>query len=179
MHWNDWLNAFVNTPYGSISRKSMLTLFVKDGLYPFMTAQGYTWASDVNGVKSALATGMFLNQSKPYLSSDWSRVDVLNTDHMPEDKDHYDHVMDRELWWQFWQMWGHWDDVIDDSLHMRYQIEAFVWTQLDIGGSAQTATVNLLFEEEGQQEEGDNHRRHDDVYIREAAESNEWGGYRR
>jgi len=180
MSWNDWLNEPIDTAYGTTKRQSMIHLFVSSGLVPFIQSEGYEWNRDVDWIQSVIATGLYENQNKHNLQSKWPAP--TNTDFAQEDVDHFEHVMDSDKWDAFWLNWGYWADVDSDlpyGLERRLDIQAMVWQHIDLARSKQTKIVDTLMEEDEPQDEGGNGRRHEDVYIRDASESNEWGGYRR
>ena len=86
-----------------------------------------------------------------------------------------------EAWEVFWGTWGGWTDVHVDSWRggdRRIDIAHYMWTQINLEGSPQTRVVN---ESMGWYEEyGDDiAASREDVYLREAADSGEWGGYRK
>lgn len=180
MSWTQWLHANIDTPYGMVQRRAMLHMFVKDGLVPFLRAHGYELRGSVQWIQSAIASGLYDSRRKHTLESKWPAP--TNVDEDPEDYDHFHQVIDQEAWKGFWENWGAWEDVDGASQfgpERRLDIEFFVWNHIDLGISPQTKVVDRLFEEEEPQEEGGFGRRHEDIYIREVAESNEWGGYRR
>lgn len=181
MKWNDWLEEYVSTPYGDIARKTMLHMFVKEGLKPFVERHGYRWAKGVNEIQSALATGLYLNRARPHVASDWSGIPSYTEAALHEDADQFTMLFTWTTWEPFWANWGHWDDVSADTNYgrdRRMDIENFVWSQLDLANSAQTRVVDEFLEDENQ-DDGERRRRLDDAYLRESAESGEWGGYRR
>ena len=178
--WDDWLKMDIETARGPMPRSAMIERFVRDGLMPYVKEKGYEWTGDLNRIKSALASGLHANQMRHRADSVWPTP--TNGDYIKEDLEHFEMVFDSSGWDAFWDNWGGWEDVDSESqygLERRVDIQNFVWEHLDINASKQTAVVNRIFEEEEQQEDGDNRRRHDDVYVRDMAESNEWGGYRR
>lgn len=180
MSWKQWLNTDITTAYEMMPRHEMIHAFVKHGLIPFIQSQGYEFNGDLNRVKSIVASGLYNNQFKHNLDSKWPAPS--NNDYCDEDADHFSMVVDLDKWDTFWENWGTWEDVDPDSRYgpeRRLDIQAFVWDHINLANSKQTQIVNRFFEDEEPQEEGGYGRRHEDVYIREVAESNEWGGYRR
>lgn len=124
------------------------------------------------------------------LDSEWD-IGLENTDYLPEERDHYYTVMDRAIWDNFWTGWSHWEDVSEHNwrgLDRRADIEDYCWTQLDLDRSSQTKRILFILgidEEAITAEEGragrNKHRSKgsDDVYIKEATDSGQFGGYRK
>ena len=180
MSWNDWLNEPIDTVYGTTTRQSMIHLFVSKGLFPFIQSEGYEWNRDVDWIQSVVASGLYASQGKHNLQGQWPAP--TNTDFAQEDIDQFEHTVDSDKWEAFWENWGGWDDVDADSqsgIERRLDIQAMVWQHIDVANSKQTKVVDAMFDDGEPQEDGGNGRRHEDVYIRDASESNEWGGYRR
>jgi hypothetical protein len=180
MSWEQWLNKEIESAYGPVPRRQMIHEFVKYGLIPFIQAQGYQLNGDLKRIQSILATGLYENQFKHNLESTW--LAPTNEEYDEEDLDHFNMVMDLNKWDDFWENWGAWEDVDPDSRlgpERRLDIQNFVWQHVDVAGSKQTKIVDKFFEEDEPQDEGGYSRRHEDVYIRDMSESNEWGGYRR
>jgi hypothetical protein len=180
MSWSDWLNENIETAYESVPRGEMIHIFVKYGLRPFIQSQGYQLKGDLKKIKSLIASGLYDSRFKHRLESKWPAPS--NVEYDQEDLDHFNLILDLDKWEAFWENWGAWEDVDSNSrfgLERRLDIQAFVWDHIDIESSKQTEIVNRFFEEDEPHEEGGNGRRHEDVYIRDVTESNEWGGYRR
>jgi hypothetical protein len=180
--WNAWLNETVGWRNEYVPRRVAIHHFVKYGLIPFVNSKGYTFACSLSALQSRIATGFYNNQGLSCSESDW-RIAVANNDYLEQDVDHYWHIMHSDVWARFWKTWGVWADVSEDSWRgsdRRIDIECFVWTQLNLERSVQTRVVNELvgIYEDYSEERGHHHAR-EDVYLREAADSGEWGGYRR
>jgi hypothetical protein len=182
MKWTEWLDEFITTPYGDIPRRTMLHRFVRYGLKPLVEAHGYRWAKGINDIQSALATGLYLNHEKPLMISDWTTIPTYTGDAIQEDADQFNLIFTWDVWDPFWSTWGSWEDVATDTNYgadRRIDIQAFIWGQLDLHNSAQTQVVDEFIDDGNDHDESERRRRHDDVYIRDSAESGEWGGYRR
>jgi len=180
MSWAKWLQQDIQTAYGPICRREMIHIFTKCGLIPFIRSQGYEMNGDIKQIQSMLASGLYDSQFKHNLESKWPAP--TNTEYEEEDSDHFHMILDLNKWDAFWENWGSWEDVDPDSRfgpERRLDIQAFVWNHVDVSSSRQTKIVNRFFEDDEPQEEGGHGRRHEDSYIREMSESNEWGGYRR
>ncbi len=118
------------------------------------------------------------------MGSDW-RFGELMTEWAEEDLWHWQHVISEQEWDGFWSDWGSWVDVNPDiswrGQDRRDDIQAYCWTQIDLEHSAQTQIVNEMmgYWEADEPPSGGQQNRHDDVYLKESAESGQWGGYRR
>jgi hypothetical protein len=196
MEWEDWLKETVYSGRGQTeedevtyySRARMIRLFVKEGLTPLFESHGYVFKRPPQTLCSRIATGLYENEGKHMLDSDWS-IGLENTDYLPEEKDHYYTVLDRAVWDRFWSSWAHWDDVSEHNwrgLDRRADIEEYCWTQLDLDRSPQTKRILFILgidEEALTAAEGGRNKHHqkgsDDVYIKEATESGQFGGYRK
>jgi hypothetical protein len=124
------------------------------------------------------------------LESDWS-FEIENTDYIPEEKDHYYHIMNHSVWDRLWRKWEFWEDIREDTfrgLDRRRDIEEYCWTQINLEASPQTRKIMdmLGIYEDGSSNENGAYRSNkdhiktmDDIYLREAIESGQYGGYRR
>lgn len=199
MEWEDWLQEPLlwSTPEDSgVPRCRIITNFVKEGLIPLFKSRGYLFKCDAKTLCSRIATLLYNNQERSSLESDWS-FGQENTDHLPEEKDHYYHIMNHSVWDRFWSKWIYWDDISPNTFRgedRRRDIEEYCWTQLDLEGSPQTRKIlDMLgiYEDTGGIDGGnhwhgqswksnkDHQKTVDDVYLKEAIESGQFGGYRR
>jgi hypothetical protein len=193
MDWERWLQetVYIGTgPETECWRARMIRLFVKDGLIPLFESHGYVFKRPPATLCSRIATGLYENEGKHMLDSDW-RIGLENTDHLPEERDHYNTVLDRTIWDKFWSTWSHWEDVSEHSwrgLDRRADIEDYCWTQLDLERSPQTKRIlfilgideDAIAAEEARGSRNKHHQKgSDDVYIKEASESGQFGGYRK
>jgi hypothetical protein len=191
MQWNRWLSEKIHSGWGDfqsdgVARHIVLREFVINGLYPWVESMGYRWAVVPAVLASRIATGLYNNRNARHLLSEW-RIAPENTDYSEEDSDHYSMILSQEAWARFWSVWGHWDDVSPDTergIEHRYDIQEYVWTQLNLKQSRQTSILeNLLGLSDEYYEELYGHsaakQRSSDQYVKDAAESNEWGGIRK
>lgn len=191
MDWDDWLNEPLRWDVNKeLPRYRIIYRFVNDGLIPLFNSRGYRFKRDSQTICSRIATGLFNNQGKHYLDSDWE-FGQENTDYIPEEKEHYHFILSSEHWEYFWNSWGNWDDVAKDfyrGLDRRMDIEEYCWTQLELDKSEQTKRIlDMLGIDEdvlndspkgGKGNKG-HHSKTDDIYLKEAVESGQYGGYRR
>lgn len=185
--WQEWLEEELQVGLEWVRRRKLIHQFVVHGLIPLLKEHGYTMHGSNDQIQSYLASGLFANRHKHLCDSDWSGIPFLNKAPFGEDLDHYNHVLDQRVWDQFWDGWSYWEDVSTETPRgwdRRQDIQNFVWSQLNLEESPQTIVVteHIWGDEEPSEENDYHHRRTDrkeDSYLRDAAESNEWGGYRR
>jgi hypothetical protein len=188
MSWNDWLNEFIEwDSLYHVPRRVAISRFVRNGLLPFIESKGYRVGCNANVLQSRIATGLYINQDECAMGSKWDFARI-NDDYLEHDIDHYWHVIDREAWDGFWEQWGTWTDVSLDSWRgpdRRMDIEHYMWTQINLQGSLQTQVVNERIgwyddhPEDWHAMKAASAAAQEDVYMREARESGEWGGYRK
>ena len=178
--WNEWLNELVAWDVNDeLPRRAAIYHLCKRGLVPFLASHGYTIEVSVKELGSRIATGLFINRGKHTYDSNWSFGYVEEFSNNCEYRDRYYHVIDSDEWSKFWEIWGTWSDLDADSfrgLDRRLDIQEYMWTQICHERSYQTGIVNEFLGIEGEDvSEYDNR----DTYLKDAAESNEWGGYRK
>jgi hypothetical protein len=180
--WIDWLEEHVTWDgVEVIPRRRAIHRFVKGGLVPFLTYHGYAIDVRMTDLCSRIATGLYVNQGLSCMASKWDFCSV-NNDYLEDDLRRYWHVIDTDRWASFWERWGVWSDV--DPMRWRGEdrridIQEYAWTQINLERSVQTRIVNEflgIWEDSG--EDVVNNSR-EDMYLREAKESGEWGGYRK
>ena len=173
MKFEQWLNAYVRVDECVIvRRKEWITNFVKNGLYPWIKSKGYNWHVPESYIKNCIATGLYENKNKSYLSSNWN-YSAYNTDANTHYKDHFYHVLNLNEWDKFWKIWGNMSDLSEDSHRgqdRRFDIQEFVWGQLDLESSFQTNIINELLEDLPDDDYDDKKVNRVDIYIQEAQE---------
>jgi len=181
-NWNIWLDELVFWDnYEYIPRRAAIGRFCRNGLIQFLQKHGYEVQINPKQLGARIATGLYKNRNKSILDSDWSSFGPIENNYNSEEyKDHYYHIVDSDRWDYFWSIWGIWSDVDLDEYRgwdRRMDIQDYIWTQLSLELSPQTQTINELLGifYEDIVEDGDGR----DVYLRDMAESNEWGGIRR
>lgn len=178
--WKEWLYETVSWGMDCMPRYKAIHHFVVKGLMPFIQSNGYVLACSPRALQSRIATGLYNNRGKSCVESNW-RIALENTDYVEHDEGQYWHVLSPEKWEAFWGRWGGWTDVHRDGWRgedRRVDIAHYVWTQINLEASPQTRVVNESmgwYEEYGEDAGGGR----EDVYLREAADSGEWGGYRK
>ena len=191
MKWNDWLQQSVEWKHGleTMPRWKAIRRFVEEGLVPFVKSHGYSIRPDLRSLTNCIATGLYENEAKSTSESSWN-YQHHNITPLEEDETQWYFVLGPQEWAAFWAAWGQWVDISEESWRGRdrqIDIEAFIWTQIDLLASRQTAYVNswMEYDEEGLIRSANmaatapQQSAREDIYLREAAESGEWGGYRR
>jgi len=160
-----------------VPRRIAIYRFVVNGLYPFLNANGYSLYQTPREFATSIGTLLYLNRGASCLDSHPAVLDDAAKEYM-EERQHFYHVLDWRKWQEFWNVWGVWEDVsLEDSrgADRRIDIQEFCWSHIDIEYSRQSTVVKELMGLVDETSTG----RGEDSYLREAAESNEWGGYRK
>ena len=190
--WWEWLREPTDwSGVTTLPRHKGIKLFVKEGLVPLLQDRGYRLRGNAQELYSKIANGLYENEGKSHVESNWS-FGHLNTDYIQEEKWHFYDVLDSLVWEDFWNYWGQWSEFSEESergLDRRYDIEAYVWTQINVEGSPQTKYILSRLGIAGDTMDGGSHIagrimsgdtfKGEDTYLREAAESGEYDGYRR
>ena len=178
MNADTWLHEMVEWDSAEyIPRRIAIYRFVVYGLYPFLTANGYALLSNEKDFVTSIGTMLYLQRDASCLDSHPLLIQGARRDCI-EDKQHFYHVLGWSKWQNFWNEWGIWQDVSLDyerGEDRRIDIQEFCWLHIDLDSSSQSLIVkeHMGLLEENMTGKGE------DVYLREAAESNEWGGYRK
>ena len=181
MNWEDWLNETVTWDlYDDIPRRTAIYRLCKMGLIPFLASHGYVVEVPLKLLGSRIATGLYMNRGRRSFESNWEfgyqearKVDCPY-------KVHYAHVIDTEEWHKFWKFWGTWHDVDAELMYgidRQYDIQEYMWTQISQDKSHHTRIVDELLGIEVGEDVSEYENR--DTYLKESAESNEWGGRRK
>jgi hypothetical protein len=172
--FRNWLNTIVcwdDVEY--ISRHTAIKRFVYKGLYPFIESHGYVIRGDAKTLTSAITTLLYKNRGTSCLNAKVFASSKANEYH---DKSYFYHVISQAKWDSFWDAWSVWSDLNDwRGEDRRIDIQEYCWSQIDLDESPQTRVVDELL---SYSDESPTNARGDDTYLREAAESNEWGGIR-
>jgi hypothetical protein len=181
-NWEDWIRERIHwNGFEIVPRSTCIRIFVKDGLVPFLRKKGYRLAVSEKEFANQIANGLFDSAGKSTVATRWN-VQARNTDCKIEDVWHWSHVLDDDVWEEFWSIWGHWEDVSLDSYRgqdRRIDIRWHVWTQIDLANSPEWIAQNEEDEAESPKERRTTAARADDTYLREAVESGQYDGWRR
>jgi hypothetical protein len=167
MKFDEWLNAPVRNGTSLVKRATWIRKFVGSGLYPWLKSKGYAWAVSERTLANCIATGLYENMGLSCIASVWD-YPTPNSDFHQDDKMHFYHVVSLDEWDKFWLVWREMDDVSDDSPRgqdRRFDIQDFVWGQLDLENSRQTQILDEILEEPMEEEEWRSNRV--DIYIQE------------
>ena len=171
MKWHDTIVCWNTVDY--IPRHVAIWRFVSKGLYPFIQSNGYVIKGDVKTFSAVITKLFYMNRG---VSSILAPMRLTPSENDKHDKIHFYHVLSQDKWDSFWDIWSLWSDLTDwRGEDRRIDIQEYCWSQIDLDESPQTRVVDELL---SYPEETGNTGKADDVYLREAAESNEWGGFR-
>jgi hypothetical protein len=166
MSFQEWLNAPVEDDH-TVKRGEWIRDFVNNGLYPFIKSKGYNWAISEKHLANCIATGLYDNIGVSCIASIWD-YPAPNSGGHQDDKNHFYHVVSLDEWDKFWLVWGRATDLSDESPRgqdRRFDIQEFVWGQLDLENSRQTQLLDDMLEEPVDEEEWRSNRV--DIYIQE------------
>jgi hypothetical protein len=173
MPWLDEIVCWDGVEY--LPRYKALWRFVSKGLYPFLLKNGYVLQLDVKEFSSGIATLLYVNRGRSCLDKDCYPTVPCSLEE-EDHKAHFYHVLSQERWDLLWMEWSLWCDLQGDRAQDRQiDIQEYCWSQLNLDESSQTRVVEESLDT---LEESSYVGRGEDVYLREAAESNEWGGFR-
>jgi hypothetical protein len=178
MNWENWLREIVTWGLTEeIPRHVAIRRLCKYGLIPFLNSHGYVLGINHIQLGSRIATGLYKNINKNGADSNWSFGLVINNRMCEEYEDQYRSIIDQDAWDAFWETWGCWSDFDPDTHYgwdRQMDVQYDIWSQIHAEGSKHTAAIDEMFRNEYETE-------HDsrDSYLKDVAESNEWGGYRK
>lgn len=132
--WNEWCNQEVihdNSEY--VKRKYLILELAAEGLIPFLKKNGYVLGCDYKRLAECIARSLYFKKTSH---------EALNYEYRDEDYERYYHVLDDDTWSEFWEGWGNWCDVDENSVSAKEGIRFCVWTLLDLYNSPQTTVVD-------------------------------------
>ena len=178
-----WLEEPIYSNTEIVSRKKCIYQFVSNGLLHWIQENGYCWGVSTKTLLNTIATGLYENQHKCHIESEWN-YPIVNNDYSDEEKDHYYHHLDTDMWRRFWSRWGNWSDVSTDSFRgqdRRLDIQEFVWGQLNLSDSPQINILNEMLYDESYDNDiiVDKKQNRTDIYLQDMAEYGGYGGYRK
>lgn len=179
MVWNEWLDELVQWDENEqMMRRQAIHKLCNYGLVPFLASYGYIVNIGSKDLGSRIASGLFKNQGKRYLESDWQFGPIENEYMTEEYTMQFGHDINEEAWETFWSLWGVWDDI-DQRTEMgrarQRDIQEYIWSQINGEESPKLIKLRALNEDEEYISELDG----GDAYLKDAKESNEWGGLRK
>jgi len=181
MKFQTWLQVPIEWNGQIMQRATCISKFTAC-LYEFVQKKRYAWGIPESRLRNCIATGLYENEGLSCLESVWS-YGGTNSD-SEEDKIHYDHIMNEEVWAKFWIRCGKWTDVDLNEYRgwdRRIDIQAFIWSQLNLETSYETKELEEILR--GGEDEGDDfqttRKQGYDTYLQESVEYSGWGGYRR
>ena len=178
MSWTTWLDAEIEWDQNeTMLRRQAIHKLCTYGLVPFLASYGYYVTLSPKDLGSRIATGLFKNQWKRYLESDWGFGPTENEYMTEEYNIQFGHDISDDAWETFWGLWGMWCDVdsTDSGKDRQREIQEYVWSQVDGERSPQLIRLRAQNEDDEYATELDG----GDAYLKDARESNEWGGIRK
>jgi len=172
MKFEAWLNAPIRINNACIlKRKVWLTAFIKNGLYPFIVSKGYSWAITEDHLRNCIATGLYENMGVSCLASNWN-YGFPNTETNEDHKSHFYYNISHDAWDTFWNVWGNVTDFHEDTRGQdrRFDVQEFIWGQLDLENSPQTKILNEMLEDHYENDVDDKNSSRIDIYLQEAQE---------
>lgn len=173
-----WLQKPIRFRKGILTRAAWISDFVKNGLYPFIIQNGYEWGISENRLRNCIATGLYENEKKLHIDSVWN-YGTVNKDFTEDAKTHFYHCFDRETWEPFWSRWGSAFESDWYGEDRMFDIQEFIWGQLDLPESPQTTVLEELLSDLNEYEYEDRRTARVDVYLQDAQEYGGYGGFRR
>jgi hypothetical protein len=117
--------------------------FVSEGLYPFITENGYVIQKNMKTFAKNVARLLYINRGESCLSGKFKMSEPENATR--QHLWHFYNTFSEEKWEIFWRQWAIWDDLNDFRGHDRQiDIQALCWSQLNLDESPQTKVVNEL-----------------------------------
>ena len=167
-------------------RSKVISWFVQEGLFPWIQSNGYEWGCNSKHLANCIATGLYENQGRSHMESEWSYAGK-NTNFSQEEEVHFHYIISQDAWNNFWYSYGSWGDLTTNTFRgqdRRLDIQNFVWGQLDLEASPQTRELYEIIlggddEQQDQLSASMSRSPQQDMYLKEAVEYNGWGGYRR
>lgn len=142
IEWKAWLREYVTWKNEQIPRHAAIRHFCNE-LCIFLHFHGYFLRVNRNTLKSHIATGLYNSRTSCNITH-WI-FGEQDADY--QHKVYFAHVIDSTEWNKFWNTSAKWCDLDANVLYgleRQYCIEHYVWTQLDLGISKHTRTVNEL-----------------------------------
>jgi hypothetical protein len=178
MNWTTWLEELVEWDENELmTRGQAIHKLCNYGLVPFLASYGYSVTVSPKDLGSRIATGLYKNQGKTYLEGNWQFGPVQNEYMTEEYNMQFGHDINQNAWETFWSLWGVWEDVDETEIGKARQreIQEYIWSQVDGEASPKLVQLRALNECDEYEPELDG----GDAYLKDARESNEWGGYRK
>jgi hypothetical protein len=151
--WDYWINEPVFLDGGVMNilkRKQAISIFVKEGLVPFIEKAGYRFHyTDVELVHVMLCLLYRLYEGKNVIAHE--RVEKNMLEHLWL----YEYRLDSTAWARFWKTWGSSQDFEEGRFGecLRYKLQTFVWSWIDMDRSPASIQLERELEDQENQEE--------------------------
>jgi len=175
-----WLHSRIEWKGEQIKRGQIYKIFLHDGLLPLIEDMGYSVGTPLKKLYGYMVSGIYNSRERPSISSQWNMTHYTRR-WAQEEKIHFYHIMNPDVWERFWNDWGEIEDFSEYSFRgrdRRTDIEDFIWRQIDLDISYQSEILYELMNDEYEleSEETQQHPKKVDVYL---VETSGWGGLRR
>ena len=173
-----WLHSYIEWKGEFIKRGQFYKIFLHDGILPFLDSMGYIVGTSPRVLYGYIVSGLYENRDKSTVESEWN-TEHFTSEWILEDKIHFYHIMNREVWNVLWADWGKMEDFSEFSfrgIDRRTDIEHFMWKQVDLENSYQSEVLYELMNDDYEQEPEESIPKKIDVYM---LETSGWGGLRR
>jgi len=126
----NWQYQEVDTFYGHITLKKAISLFVREGIAPYVLNHGYNLTVSLDHLENSIATFMFYYEGdNTYMFPLRNTVSFTSV--------HYDHFNYLLNWDNFWKAWdyklGHIFTYSTSSISLH--IECIIWGYIDLNKS--------------------------------------------
>jgi hypothetical protein len=150
--WRDFLNTsiFLDRGVQNIApRHRAISIFVNEGLLPFVQTKGYNWIYSAEKTILTLLHMLFEMYEGRKI-----RVQNLQTNYPSDYFDLFLQHFDTEEWELFWERWGLYEDFQEDRYahEFRYLLQNYIWNSVNLENSA---AIQDLFEELEERNETD------------------------
>jgi hypothetical protein len=159
--WKNWLLEPVEWDESEwIPRQACLEVFVKCGLAPFVTQNGYAFGCDQERIGECIARCIYYRGI---------RHQPLNVNYSEEDYEYYYFRVDSDSWERFWSSWSLWSDLKDEHPRIRELIRYCVWTLLDLDSSPAAIEYGPASSDSEDEEGGGGSGKRVDPYLQDAS----------
>jgi len=138
----NWQNQEIDTSYGPLLLNKAISIFVREGIAPYIMNNGYKLNISLDNLENSIATFMFyIAQDRTYMFPIRNTVSFSN--------EHYHHFNFILNWDNFWKVWeyklGHLFAYTTSSISAH--IESIVWGYIDLNKSKTYNDYMLEIEE--------------------------------
>jgi len=155
-----WQKTHIETSYGPYTRAKIISIFVREGLFPLINNNGYTLTKNILQMEDILATMLFkytLNKNHIFRVSNGNSLSNLTVQY-----DYYCNRIDYEVWGNFWKDWKPFiENIFFYDEGFCGMIEHLIWECIDLKKSS----TYLEYLEENYESDNESKIKTDDPYI--------------